>query len=101
MKKFSVGDVDAAIGAFGKGFLDGLLGAFGAHRDGDDFAAVFFLQAEGFFEGEAIGLVRFEADVGFANPCAAFDDGEGRVLGGDLFDANADFQECLLRTKRQ
>ena len=88
-----VGDVDAAIGAFGEGFLDCLLGALGAHRNGDDFAAVLFLQAQCFFERVAIGLVCFESDVGFANPRAAFDDGEGRIFGGNLFDADSDFQD--------
>ena len=70
-----VGDVDAAVGAFRQSFLDGLLGAVGAHGDGDDFAAVFFFQAQRFFEREAVGLVGFKADVGFADPGAAFDDG--------------------------
>ena len=94
-EKIGVRDVDTAIGAFGERFLDGLLGAFGAHGDGHDFAAVFFFQAEGFLEREAIGLVGFEADVRFANPGAAFEDGERRVFRGDLFDADCDFQECL------
>ena len=84
MKKFVVGDVDAAVGAFRQRFLDGLLGAFGAHGDGDDFAAVFFFQAQGFFEREGIGLVGFEADVGFANPRAAFDVWRGERLSREL-----------------
>jgi hypothetical protein len=92
LEEFVIGDVDAAIGALGQGFFDGLLGALGAHGDGDHFAAVLFLQAQGFFEGVGVGLVGFKADIGFADPGAAFGDGERRVLGGNLFDANADFQ---------
>ncbi len=95
LEEFVVGDVDAAVCALGQGFLDGLFYAFGAHGDGDHFAVVLFLQAQGFFERVAVGLVGFKADVGFANPRAAFDDGEGRVLGGNLFDANADFHDAL------
>jgi hypothetical protein len=56
---------------------------------------VFFFQAQGFFKGEAIGLVGFEADVGFANPGAPVDDGEGCVFRGDLFDADCNLQEYL------
>ena len=94
LEKFVVGDVDAAVGAFGQGFLDGLLHALGAHGDGDDFAAVLFFQAQGFFERVGVGLVGFKADVGFADPGAAFDDGERRIFRGNLFDANADFQDA-------
>ena len=54
----------------------------------------FFFQAEGFFEGETVGLVGFEADVRFANSGAAIDDGERRVSAGDLFYANSDFQDA-------
>ncbi len=96
-----VGDVDAAVGAFGQRFLDGLLGALRAHRNSDHFAAVFFFQAQRFFERVAIGLVRFEADVGFANPCAAFGDGERRIFRGNLLDANADFQESSMNVRWQ
>jgi hypothetical protein len=92
--------VDAAVGTFGESFLDGLLGAFGAHRDGHYFTAVLFFQAEGFFEGESVGLVGFEADIGFANPGAAFEDGERSVFRGNLFDAHCDFQECLRDMKK-
>ena len=95
-----VGNVDSAVGAFGQSFFDGLFGAVGTHGDGHDFAALFFFQAQGFFEREAVRLIRFEADVGFADPRAAFDDGERRILGGNLFDADSDFQESLLRSIR-
>ena len=33
LEEIGVGDVDAAVGAFGECFLDGLLGALGAHGD--------------------------------------------------------------------
>jgi hypothetical protein len=88
--------MDSAVGAFGQSFFDGLFGAFGTHGDGHDFAALFFFQAQRFFEREAVRLIRFEADVGFADPRAAFDDGERRILGGNLFDADSDFQIFLL-----
>ena len=93
MREIVVGDVDAAVGAFGEGFLDGLLDALGAHGEGDDFAAVFFFQAEGFFEGVAVRLVHFEADVGFLDPVSG--DGERSVFGGDLFDADDDVHEIF------
>ena len=94
----SSADVDAAVGAFGEGFFDGLFHAFGTHGEGDDFAAVFFFEAEGFFEGVAVGLVHFEADVGFFDPVSG--DGEWSVFGGDLFDADDDvhwFSPCCLK----
>ena len=87
-----VGDVDSAVGALGQRFLDGLLRALRAHRDRDHFAAVLFFQAQRFFEGEAVRFVGFEPDVGFANPRAAFHNREWRIFGGDLLDANANFQ---------
>jgi len=93
LREIIVGDVNATVGAFGEGFLDGLLDALGAHGKGDDFAAVFFLQAESFFEGVAVGLVHFEADVGFLDPVTG--DGERGVLCRDLFDADDDFHESL------
>ena len=62
--------MDAAFGALGKRFLDGLLGALRPHRDGHDFAAVLFLQAQRFFERESVRLIGFKSDVGFANPRA-------------------------------
>ena len=66
----------------------------------DHFAAVLFLQAQRFFERVAVGLVRFEADVGFADPGAAIANGERSIFGGNLLDADADFQECFpLRTQ--
>src|SRR5258707_568481 len=81
-----VRDVDATIGALGESFLDGLLHAFGAERERDDFAAVLFLQAKRFFERVGVGLVHFEADVRLFDPVAG--DGERSVLGGNLFDAD-------------
>ncbi len=71
LEEFRVGDVDAAIGAFGQGFLDGLLDAIGAHGNGYHFAVVLFLEAEGFFEGVGVGLVGFKAYIRFADPGAA------------------------------
>ena len=94
-EEIRVGNVDAAVSAFCERFLNGLLGAFGTHGDGHHFAAVFFFQAQGFFECEGVRLVGFEADIGFANPRAAFENGERSVFRGNLFDANCDFQECL------
>src|SRR5262249_50081930 len=91
-----VRDVDAAVGAFREGFFNCLLGALGAHRNRNHFATVFFFESQGFFQGVAIWLVGFKADVGFANPCAGFDDGEGGVFRGDLFDAYSDFHFCLV-----
>ncbi len=85
--------MDAAFGAFGESFLDGLLGALRPHRNGNNLAAMLFLQAQRLFEREAVRLVRFKSDVGFANPCAAIGDGQGRVFRGNLLDANADFHD--------
>ncbi len=95
MGEIVVRDVNGAIGAFGQGFLDGLLHALGTHGKGDDFAAVFFFQAEGFFESVAIGLIHFETDVGFLDPVSG--NGEWGVFCGDLFDADDDvhgFSPC-------
>jgi hypothetical protein len=72
-------------------FLDGLFDSLRAHGKGDDFAAVFFFEAEGFFEGVAVGFVHFEADVGFFDPVSG--DGEWGVFRGDLFDTHNDFHE--------
>ena len=91
-----VGDVNAAIGALRQGFLDGLLDALRAHRKRDYFAAMLFFQAQRFFERVAIRLVHFESDIGFADPVAAFDDGERRVFGGNLLDADDDFHDEFL-----
>ena len=93
--EFVVGNVNAAVGALGESFLDGLLGALRTHRNRDDFAAVLFLQAQRFFERVGIRLVGFKSDVGFANPRAAIDNRERRIFGGNLLDANADFHERL------
>ena len=60
--------MDAAVGAFCQGFLNGLLDALRTHGEGDDFAAVFFFEAEGFFQSVTVGLVHFEANVGFLDP---------------------------------
>ena len=79
---------------FGQSFLDGLLRAVRAHGDGHHFAAMLFFQAQRFFQREAVGLVGFKADVGFADPCAAFDNGERRILRGNLFDADSNFQNA-------
>ena len=89
-EEFVVGDVDAAVGALGQRFLDGLLGALRAHGERHDLAAVLFLQAQGFFEREAVRLVHLEADVGFANPQAVIGDAQRRILGGNLLDADGD-----------
>src|SRR5215831_6667082 len=82
------------VSTFGEGLFDGLLGAFGPHRDGDDLAAVFLFELERLFECEAIRLVGLEADVGFADPALSwgsrFGDGQRSIFGGDLFDADAD-----------
>ena len=91
LEKLAVGNVNAAVRTLGEGFLDGLLGALGAHGNGDDFAAVLFLQAQGFFERKAVGLVGFKADVGLSNPRAFADDRKRRVFRGDLLHANSDF----------
>ena len=82
--EFVVGDVDAALGALGESFLDGLLGALRAHRDRHDFAAVLFLQAQRFFERVGVRLVGFKSDVGFANPRAAIGNRERRIFRGNL-----------------
>ena len=83
--------MDAAVGAFGQRFLDGLLDAFGAHAEGDHFSAVFFFQAEGFFKGVAVRLVHFEADVRFLDPVSG--DGERGIFGRNLLDADDDIHE--------
>ena len=87
--------MDAAVGAFGQGLFDGLLDAFGAHGDGHDFAVVFFFQAQGLFEGVAIGFVGFKADVGFTDPGGGLDDGQGSVFCRNLFYEDGDFQDRL------
>ena len=84
LEKFMIGDMDAAFGALGQRFLDGLLRALRPHRNGHHFAAVLFLQAQRFFEREAVRLVRFKSDVGFANPCAAIGDGQAAHLSREL-----------------
>ena len=102
-EKFVVGDVDAAVGALGQRFLDGLLGALRAHGKRHHFAAVLFLQAQRLFEREAVRLVHLEADVGFADPRAVFGDAQRRILGGNLLDADGDLHrepqlECAVRS---
>jgi hypothetical protein len=93
LEEFRIENMDAAIGALGESFLDGLLGALGAHGDGHDLASMLFLQAQRLFQREAIRLVGFKSDVGFANPRAAIGDGQWRVFGGNLLDANTDFHD--------
>ena len=83
-----IGDVDAAVGAFRKGFLDGLLHTLRAERKRDHFAAVLFLQAQRFFQRVGIRFVHFEADVRFLDPVSG--DGQRGVFGGNLFDADED-----------
>ena len=68
MKELVVGNVNAAVGALGQRFLDRLLHALRAHRKRHHFAAVLFLEAQGFFERKAVGLVHLESDIGFADP---------------------------------
>ena len=58
-----------------------------------DFAAVLFFQAQRFFERESVRLVGFKSDVGFANPRAVTGDRQGRVLRGNLLDADTDFHD--------
>ena len=87
-------DVHAAVGALGQRFLDRLLHALRAHRHGDHFAGVFFLQAQGFLERVTIRLVHLKSDVGFANP-ACVGNGQGSVLGGHLLDADDNLHSYL------
>jgi hypothetical protein len=54
-----------------------------------------FLEAESFFEGVAVRLVHFEADVGLSDPVSG--DGEWSIFRGNLLDANDDvhgFRPC-------
>ncbi len=97
--KFVVGDVDAAVGALGQRFLDGLLGALGAHGNRDHFAAVLFLEAQAFFEGETVRLIHLEADIGFANPVAGIGDAQRGVFGGNLLDGDGDLHRSDLRAR--
>ena len=62
--------MNAAVGALGERFLDGLLHALWPHRDGDHFAVLLFLQPQSFFERIRIGFIRLETNFGFANPRA-------------------------------
>ncbi len=78
--------MNAAIRAFGERFLDGLLHALRSHGERDDFAAMFFFEAQSFFERVAVRLVHLEANVGFANPVSG--DGQRGVFGGNLFNAH-------------
>ena len=89
-----VGDVNAAVGALGQRFLDRLLHALRAHRHRDHFAAVLFLQAQGFLERETVRLVHLKSDVGFADP-ACVGDGQRSVFGGNLLDADDDLHPYL------
>ncbi len=91
LREVVVRDVNGAVGAFCESFLDGLLHALGAHGKNDDFPAMLFFQAQGFFEGVAVRLVHFEADVGFFDPVSG--DGERSVLCGNLLDADDDVHE--------
>ena len=64
-------DVDGAVGAFGQRFANGLGGARGAGAQGDDFAAVLFLELQRGFQRVGVRLVDLEGEVGFLDPLAA------------------------------
>src|SRR5467141_2771820 len=83
----------AAIAALRESFLDCLLYALRAHGQSDDFPAVFFLQAQRFFERVAIRLVHLEADVRFLDPVPG--NRERRVLRRNLLDAHDDIHGAL------
>ena len=87
--------MDSAVRAFRQGFLDDLLGPLRAHGKRHHLAAMLFLQAQRLLQREAIRLVHLEADVGLANPRAAFGDVQRRILGRNLLDANGDFHLFL------
>ena len=93
MRKLVVGNVNSAVGALGQGFLDGLLHALRAHGERDHFPAVFFLQAQRFFERVTVRLVHLESDIGFLDPVAG--DGQRSVFGGNLLDAHDNFHDIL------
>ena len=85
------GDVDGAVGALGQGFADGGADALGAGADHDDFAAVFLLELEGFFQGVGVRLVHGVLEVGLLNPFARVVDADLRIALGDLLDGYDDF----------
>ena len=89
--------MDSAVRALGQRFLDGLLHALGAHGKRDHFAAMFFLQAQSFFERVTIRLVHLESDIGFLDPVSG--DGERRVFGGNLLDTHDNFHDIFLSPK--
>src|SRR5215472_18515165 len=95
-----VKDVEAAVRALGKCFLDRLFGALRPHRNGHNFSAMFFLQTKGLFQRKTIWLIGFKSDIRFANPGPSFDDRERSILGGHLLDAYADFQMSLRKSAR-
>ena len=88
-RKIVVGDMDAAVGAFGQRFLDGLLGALRPHRERHDFAAVLFFQAQGFFERVSCRARSFRNRCRFRGSKLS-GDAERSVLGGNLLDADDD-----------
>ena len=87
--------MDAAIGAFGEGFADGLADAFRAGGDDDDFAAIGFLELEGFFKGVGVGFIEGEFDVLEVDSGACCVDADAGIAFWDLFDGYDDFHDGL------
>ena len=62
--------MDGAVGALGEGFAQGGGDALGPGAEGDDFAAMLFLQLQGLFERVGVGLVDGVGEVGVVDPLA-------------------------------
>ncbi len=86
-------DVNGAVCALGESFADGGPDALGAGCENDDFAAVLFLELQGFFEGVGVGLVHGVLEIGLVDPFAGGVDADLGVAVGDLFDGYDDFHD--------
>ena len=98
--EFVVRDVDAAIGALGQRFLDGLLHALRAHGNGDHFAAVLFLQAQGFLERVSCPARSSQSRCRFRGSSRRSVMAQRSVLGGHLLDANDDLHRVPIASRR-
>ena len=83
--------VQRPIRALGQRFLDGLLGARRPQRTHHHLPAMFFLQAQGFFQRIDVRLIDFETEVRFLDPGSRRVQAKRSIAGRDLFEANNDF----------
>src|ERR1039458_1829465 len=83
--------MNGAVGAFGQGFAQHLLGARRTGGDHHYFPAVLLFLSESFFQSVGIGLIHFVGNI-FANPSAGFVKFKGDILLRDLLHADENFQ---------